>query len=177
MPSFRNLFALSMAVSGIVACSATPSSQAHAPAAETMQAQPTATRPPSGASGKLAPEMVGKVSPVPAFMGQGGRGTKRWTIDIHSEGEMRHRVDLIWTQTHRRLQGSVFYRDAPTPSTHGAPIALDGSLDTAKGPRKVRIDILTETCTDETKTAYPQRVRITLQDQPIMDGCGELAVY
>lgn len=176
MSSFRFPFALPVLLCALVACTATPPSEAQAPEPDAASDRPTAA-PPPGASGKLSPEMVGKVSPVPAFRGQGGRGAKRWTISIHSDGEMRHRVELIWAQTHERLQGSVFYRGAPTPSTHGAPIALDGTVETAKGSRTVRVEILTEACTDVAGVVHPQRVKIALQGRATMNGCGELAVY
>jgi hypothetical protein len=176
MSSFRHAFALPMLLCAVVACSATPPTEARAPAAEMSGDRPTAAAPPPGASGKLSPEMVGKVSPVPAFMGQGGRGAKRWSIDIRSEGEMRHRVKFIWTEQHKRWEGEVFYSDEPGPS-QGAPIVLEGTLDTAKGKRSIRIGIITERCTDHTGATHPQKVTIALQDAAELNGCGELAVY
>ncbi len=59
----------------------------------------------------------------------------------------------------------------------GAPIALDGTLDTAKGKKAIRVEIVTEPCTDEADVAHPQRVTVTVQGEAAMRGCGDLAVY
>lgn len=149
----------------LAACSATAPTEAAAP-----------TGPPPGASGKLSPDMVGKVSPVPAFMGQGEYMGKQWTIHLRSEGQMRHSVQLIWKKEHIRRYGDIFYRGTPGPS-RGAPIALDGSLDTRQGRKTIRIDITTASCTDDTNTTRPQRVKISVQGEADLQGCGELAVY
>jgi hypothetical protein len=166
----RNMLVLALAATAVLAaCTATTPTEAAAP-----DAPPSG--PPPGASGKLSPEMVGKVSPVPAFMGQGEHLGKRWMIHIRSEGQMRHSVELIWTREHLRREGTLFYRDTPGPS-RGAPIALDGTLDTATGKQMILVEIATEACTDDATAAFPQRVKITLQGETGMSGCGELAVY
>ena len=149
----------------LAACSATAPTEAAAP-----------TGPPPGASGKLSPDMVGKVSPVPAFMGQGEYMGKQWTIHLRSEGQMRHSVQLIWKKEHIRRYGDMFYRGTPGPS-RGAPIALDGSLDTRQGRRAILIEITTASCTDGTNAKHPQRVKISVQGEADLQGCGELAVY
>jgi hypothetical protein len=179
MPSFRMPFVLSMCFCALVACTATPPTEAQAPKPDVADARATTAMPPPGASGKLSPEMVGKVSPVPAFMGQGGRGAKRWMIDIRSEGEMRHRVEITWMATHVRMEGEAFYRGTPAASTRGAPIALDGGIDTSlgEGTMRMRIGIFTESCIDDAGVTHPQRVTVSLQGEAELSGCGELAVY
>jgi hypothetical protein len=162
-----------MLMVAMTACSATQPTAATAPSADS----PQATLPPPGASAKLSPDMVGKVSPVPAFMGQG----EHFRIQIQSEGGesadgLRHRVHLVWGMGSDDARGTLFYRGAPGPS-RGAPIALDGSLVTAKGSRTIRVEIATEPCIDDADVAHPQRVNITLQGEIKMTGCGELAVY
>lgn len=145
-------------------------------------AQPTAPEqapqmPPPGASGKLSPDMVGKVSPVPAFMGLG----EHFSIEIQSQGGqtadgMRHRVRLVRGMGSEQAEGTLYYRGSPGPS-RGAPIMLQGSLDTAKGQKTMLVEIATEACTDDADIVHPQRVKIALQGEPQMNGCGDLAVY
>jgi hypothetical protein len=169
MRMHKNMLVLSFAASIVLAaCTATTPTEAAAPDAPTPG-------PPPGASGKLSAQMVDKVSPVPAFMGRG----QYFKIDIQSEGSqtpegLRHHVQLVWGT--REAEGTLLYRGTPGPS-RGAPIALDGTLDTATGKQTIRVEIVTEACTDETHAARPQRVTVTVQGQAAMRGCGELAVY
>lgn len=157
------IFAVSIV---LAACSATAPTEAAAPDGP----------PPPGASGKLSPEMVGTVSPVPAFMGQGEHLGKPWTIHLRSEGQMRHSIELIWKTEQIRSEGQLFYRGTPGPS-RGAPIALDGTLETAQGQKPIHIEITTTPCTDDTDVAYPQTVKISVQGEADLQGCGELAMY
>jgi hypothetical protein len=167
----KNMFALTLATSVVLAaCTATAPTEAAAP-----DAAPSG--PPPGASGKLSPEMVGKVSPVPAFMGLG----EHFNIQIQSEGGdsangLRHRVHLVWGTGTREAEGTLVYRGTPGPA-HGAPIALDGTLETATGKKTIRVEIVTEACTDDADVAHPQRVTVAVQGETAMRGCGELAVY
>jgi hypothetical protein len=171
MRMHKNLFALTLAASAVLgACTATTPTEAATPGAAPAGLPP-------GASGKLSPEMVGKVSPVPAFMGLG----EHFKIDIQSEGGqtpegLRHRVHLVWGTGSREAGGMLFYRGAPGPA-HGAPIALDGRLETTTGSKPIRVEIVTEACTDDADVAHPQRVTVTVQGETAMRGCGELAVY
>lgn len=160
-------------IATLTACTATPPQAAAAPPAD----PPQAALPPPGASGKLSADMVGKVSPVPAFMGLG----EHFNIEIQGEGGptaegLRHRVHLVWGMGAYEADGALFYRGTPGPS-RGAPIALDGTLDTAKGKQAIRVEIATEACTDDADVAHPQRVTVTVQGEPVMRGCGDLAVY
>ena len=160
-------------IAALTACTATPPQAAAAPPAD----PPQASLPPPGASGKLSADMVDKVSPVPAFMGLG----EHFNIEIQGEGGptaegLRHRVHLVWGMGAYEADGALFYRGTPGPS-RGAPIALDGTLDTAKGKQAIRVEIVTEACTDDADVAHPQRVTVTVQGEPVMRGCGDLAVY
>ena len=164
----------------LTACSAATPTDAAAPGTATPDAATPAvagTAPPPGAAGKISPDMVGKVSPVPAFKGLG----EHFNIEIQSEGGptaegLRHRVHLVWGMGSYEADGTLFYRGTPGPS-RGAPIALDGTLDTAKGKQAIRVEIDTEACTDDADIAHPQRVTVTMQGEPVMRGCGDLAVY
>ncbi len=171
----------------LTACSAATQTDAAAPVTAvpetaTPNASTPAAGPPPGAAGKISPDMVGKVSPVPAFMGLG----EHFHIEIQSLGEqtaegMRHRVHLVWGMGTHEAEGTLFYRSAPDRSmpgpARGAPILLDGTLETAQGPKSLRVDIITEACTDDADRPHPQRVTIALQGETGMQGCGDLAVY
>ncbi len=158
------------------ACSATPTDTDTATPAAAGPEVP-ASAPPPGAAGKLSPGMVGKVSPVPAFKGLG----EHFDIEIQSQGAqtaegMRHRVRLVWGMGTYDAEGTLFHRSAPGKA-RGAPIALDGTLDTAQDTKTIRVEIVTETCTDDADRPHPQRVKIALQGEADMHGCGDLAVY
>lgn len=174
------LVPLSLALSltaALAACSAAPTPAADPPAAAPVEASAQPPAPPPGAAGKLAPGMVAEVSPVPAFQG----GGEHWRIRIEAEGGpspdgLRHRVVLTWGMGEREAEGTVFFRGTPGPS-RGAPIALDGRLDTPTGARRLRIEIRTEPCVDLDGSSRPQRATVTLDGETPMTGCGELAVY
>lgn len=160
-------------IAALTACTATQPQAAPAPLAD----PPQASLPPPGASGKISADMVDKVSPVAAFRGLG----EHFNIEIQSEGGptaegLRHRVHVVWGMGSYEAEGTLFYRGTPGPS-RGAPIALDGTLDTAKGKQAIRVEIDTEACTDDADIAHPQRVTVTVQGEPLMRGCGDLAVY
>lgn len=175
----RTTFAVLMMMA-LTACSATTPTDAAAPAA--VGPEGTASGPPPGAAGKISPGMAGKVSPVPAFMGLG----EHFNIEIQSQGGqtaegMHHRVHLVWGMGSYDAEGTLFYRSTPDRSTpglsRGAPIALEGTLDTAQGKKTIRVEIITEACTDDADRPHPQRVKIALQGEADMQGCGDLAVY
>lgn len=160
-------------IAALTACSATQPPAAAAPPAD----PPQVSLPPPGASGKISAEMVNKVSPVAAFRGLG----EHFSIEIQSEGGptaegLRHRVHLLWGMGTEEAEGTLFYRGTPGPS-RGAAIALDGTLDTARGKQAVRVEIVTEACTDDADVAHSQRVTVTRQGEAAMRGCGDLAVY
>jgi hypothetical protein len=166
----------------LTACSAATPTGAAAPVtavpeAAAPDAPMPAAAPPPGAAGKISPDMVGKVSPVPAFKGLG----EHFNIEIQSHGEqtpegMRHSIRLVWGMGTYEGEGTLFYRSAPGPA-RGAPILLDGTLQTAQGPKKIRVEIVTEPCTDDADRPHPQRVTVALQGETGMQGCGDLAVY
>ncbi|MFZ5637819.1 MAG: hypothetical protein ACOY82_14655 [Pseudomonadota bacterium] len=161
----------------LAACSASPTPAADPPAVAPVEAPTPPPAPPSGAAGKLAPGMVGTVSPVPAFRG----GGEHWRIRIEAEGGpspegLRHRVALTWGMGEREAGGAVYFRGTPGPS-RGAPIALDGRLDTPAGARTLRIEIRTEPCVDLDGSTRPQQATVSLEGETPMTGCGELAVY
>lgn len=165
-------------MSVLAACSVATPTDATAPDAAATES----AAPPPGAAGKIAPDMVGKVSPVPAFKGLG----EHFNIEIRSRGErtaegMRHSVHLIWGMGTYEAEGTLFYRSAPDRSMPGAgrsaPILLDGMLQTAQGPKTIRVEITTEACIDDADQPHPQRVTVALQGETGMQGCGDLAVY
>jgi hypothetical protein len=177
MPSFRIPLVLPMLLCALVACTATPPTEAQAPGPDATNDRATTAMPPPGASGKLSPEMVGKVSPVPAFRGLG----EHFNIEIQSRGEptaegLAHHLHLIWGSGSFEAEGTLFYRGTPGPS-RGTPILLDGTLNTTKGKKAIRVEIVTEPCTDDADVAHPQRVKVAIQGGTDLNGCGELAVY
>ena len=164
-------------ISVLAACSATTPTDAVATGTAMPEASAAASGPPPGAAGKISPDMVGKVSPVPAFKGLG----EHFNIEIQSQGEqtpegMRHSVRLVWGMGTYEGEGTLFYRSAPGPA-RGAPILLDGTLQTAQGSKTLRVEIVTEACTDDADQPHPQRVTVALQGETGMQGCGDLAVY
>ena len=166
----RTTFAVLLMMT-LSACSATTPTEAAAPEA-------TPPGPPPGAAGKISADMVGKVSPVPAFKGLG----EHFNIEIQSHGGqtaegMRHRVHLVWGMGTYDAEGVLFYRSASASSPRGAPILLDGTLETAQGQKTIRVEIVSEACIDDNDRPHPQRVTITLQGETDMQGCGDLAVY
>lgn len=158
------------------ACSAAPRVPAAAseppPAPSAPVAPEASPAPPPGAAGKLAPGMVDKVSPVPAFMGLG----EHFNIEIQAEDAQRHRVHLVWGSGTWSADGTVFHRGTPGPK-HDGVIALDGTLDTAKGTRAIRVEIRTGHCVDEADRPHPQSVTVQVEGESLLQGCGDLAVY
>lgn len=152
----------------LVACSAPPLP----PAPPAPPAAPAAPPPPPAASPKVSPEMAGRLSPVPAFMGLG----EHFNIRIHAIGDMRHEVELTWAMGEKTAKGILVYRDTPSVPRR-SPIALDGTLDTADGTKPIRVEIVTEPCTDEADRPHPQRVTVEVDGETTMHGCGDLAVY
>lgn len=135
-------------------------------------APPAAAPAPPAPSPKVSAEMAGRVSPVPAFTGLG----EHFDIRIHAIGDMRHEVELTWAMGQKTAQGVLVYRGAPGVP-HRGPIALDGTLDTRDGAKKMRVEIVTESCTDEADRTHPQRVIVEVEGETTMHGCGDLAVY
>ncbi len=116
--------------------------------------------------------MASRLSPVPAFMGLG----EHFNIRINATGDMRHEVELTWAMGQKTAKGSLLYRDTPGVP-HRGPIALDGTLDTADGAKKMRVEIVTESCTDDADRPHPQRVTVEVEGESTMQGCGDLAMY
>lgn len=89
---------------------------------------------------------------------------------------MRHRVHLVWGMGTREAEGTLFHRNT-SGAAPGAPILLDGTLETAQGRKTIQVDIVAESCTGDDDRAHPQRVKIALQGETDVHGCGDLAVY
>ncbi len=167
------LMMIVFAMSAATACASDPNAAASPPNLSSTAAAPTqAARP----MGKIAPEMVGKVSPVPAFKGAG----KGWSIDIQSSGEsngeMQHHVAFAWNGSSQSADGMLVYRNVPG-SALGERIVLDGSIAMSAGRKAMEVEITTTPCTDAAGQHYPQRVRVSVTGMATMTGCGELAVY
>ncbi|MBX3712297.1 MAG: hypothetical protein KF800_10085 [Lysobacter sp.] len=156
---------LIVAGTALAACSAPPSAPPAPPA-------PPAPAAPPAPSPKISPEMAGRVSPVPAFMGLG----EHFNIRIHAIGDMRHEVELTWAMGQKTAKGVLIYRDAPGVPRH-SPILLDGTLDTAEGTKTLRVEIVGEACTDEADRPHMHRVTVAIDGETTLHGCGDLAVY
>jgi hypothetical protein len=123
-------------------------------------------------AGKISADMVGKVSPIPAFKGQ-GRG---WRIDIHALDATQHHVALRWAETRATDSGTAIYRGS-LQLPRANPLALDGRLQTRGGAKTLRIEIHRERCIDIDGTERPQRIVVTIEGRPGFEGCGDSAVY
>lgn len=146
----------------LAACSAPPT----APSAPPAPAAPPAPSP------KVSAEMAGRVSPVPGFIGLG----EHFNIRINAIGDMRHEVELTWAMGQKTAKGILVYRDTPSVPRR-SPILLDGTLDTRDGAKKMRVEIVSEACTDEADRPHPQRVTVAIEGETTLHGCGDLAVY
>ena len=168
MRTYALVLGLILTGAALAACSAPPAPPEPPPAPPA----PAAPETPPGPSPKVSAEMAAQVSPVPAFMGLG----EHFNIRIRSIGDMRHDVELTWAMGQKSAQGVMVYRGAPGVP-HRGPIAIDGTLDTAGGAKPIRVEIVTEPCTDEADRPHPQRVTVTLEGETTLHGCGDLAVY
>jgi hypothetical protein len=133
---------------------------------------PPAPPAPPAPSPKVSPEMAGRLSPVPAFMGLG----EHFNIRIHAIGDMRHEVELTWAMGQKTAKGILVYRDTPSVPRR-SPILLDGTLDTAGGRKALRVEIVSEACTDDADRPHMQRVTVAIEGETMLHGCGDLAVY
>jgi len=177
MRLLRNVYVVPVMMCGLAACSANPPTGAEPGTPLEAGDRPVIEPPPPGAPMKPSSETAGNLSPVPDFSGQGGAPSKRWTIQIRSVGEMRHHLEFAWTNMDKRLEGEVFYRDVPTvASEHAPPIMLDGTLNTENGKKTIRVEIATEPCADD-NIPYFQRVKVAVEGESELNGCGALAVY
>jgi hypothetical protein len=157
-------------VLGLIVAGATLAAcSASAPPAPPAPPAPTA---PPAPSPKVSPEMAVRLSPVPAFMGLG----EHFNIRIHAIGDMRHEVELTWAMGQKTAKGVLVYRDTPSVPRR-SPILLDGRLDTADGSRVLRVEIVSEACTDDADRPHMQRVTVAIEGETPLQGCGDLAVY
>ena len=122
---------------------------------------------PPGASGKISADQVGKVSPVPAFLGGGAD----WSVEILSLGDMRHSVKL--TSGAGVQTGTAVYR--PTMAVQ-AQILLTGTLYASGGDRALRITLAPGECRDAAGS-HRHGVRIDIEGATSLQGCGDLAMY
>lgn len=162
-----HVFVLALTVASITlaACGAPP-----------LPSAPPAPTAPPAPSPKVSAEMAGRLSPVPGFMGLG----EHFNIRIHAIGDMRHEVELTWAMGQKTAKGELTYRGTPGVQARGPerkPIALDGTLDTSGGAKKIHVEIATETCTDDADRTHSQRVTVEVEGESTMHGCGDLAMY
>jgi hypothetical protein len=128
---------------------------------------------PSGKpSAKISPEMVGKLSPIPAFIGQG----EGWRVEIQALDATQHHIALEWTKTKIAESGTARYRGA-LDIARGSSLAIDGMLQTSGGAKTLRVEIRTEACTDTAGVVRPQRIAIAIEGRAPLNGCGDLAMY
>lgn len=145
-----------------------------AAAGSAKQSPPPATAAPSGKpAGKISPDMVGKLSPIPAFLGAG----EGWRIEILALDATQHHVALRWPATNETASGIARY-DGPLNVARGAaPLMLNGTLERGGAKRTLRIEIRAEPCTDVDGRARPQRIAIDIGPSTTLRGCGDLAMY
>jgi hypothetical protein len=121
---------------------------------------------------KMSPAMVGTVSPVGIFLGQG----RDWRIEIRALDPRQHQVSLQWTALGRTDSGTAVY-DGPLDIPRNRPLALEGRLQTPQGTKPLRIEIRSEACTDHQGVARPQRIALVLDGRTALNGCGDLAMF
>jgi hypothetical protein len=150
----------------------TSAAAAKAPAIQAeVEAATSASPTPSGAMGKrAAPQPGEQVSPVIAFRGH----AEHWSIQVENTGAYAHAVDFTWGSGSQHATGSLQYQPQ-SGAVAGAPILLEGGLETAAGRRAMRVEITPAACTDDADQAYPQSVQVTVEGMAPMLGCGELA--
>jgi hypothetical protein len=173
----RNMTAHSLGLSMfalLAACSV--ASPPNAVAGGAKEPPPPSAKPSEKPSGKpaakISPEMVGKLSPIPAFIGQG----EGWRVEIQALDATQHHIALEWTKTKIAESGTARYRGA-LDIARGSPLAIDGMLQTGGGAKTLRVEIRTEACIDTAGVAHPQRIMIAIEGRAPLNGCGDLAMY
>ena len=158
----------------LLAAACAPGPKANDPQAvetKAVDARAESAAAPSTTMGKRAPLQPGEqASPVIAFRGH----AEHWNIQIENTGGYAHVVDFNWGSGSQHAVGRLQYQAQPG-AVAGAPILLEGSLDTGAGRRAMRVDITPAACTDDADQAYPQSVRVGVEGMAPMLGCGELA--
>jgi hypothetical protein len=170
----RNMTAHSLSLSMfalLAACSVASPPNAVAGGAKETPPPPTA-KPSGKPAAKISPDMVGKLSPIPAFIGQG----EGWRVKIQSLDATQHHVALEWTNKRVTESGTARYLGA-LDIARGSPLAIDGMLQTRDGAKTLRIEIRTEICVDTAGVARPQRIAIAVDGRAPLNGCGDLAMY
>jgi hypothetical protein len=122
-------------------------------------------------AGKISADMVGKISPIAAFIGQGND----WTVNIDALDATQHLVTLEWTRLRRTDSGTAVY-GGPLDIARGRPLALEGRLQTEHGVKALRVEIRTESCTDDQGAVRPQRIVLLIEGRTALKGCGDLAM-
>lgn len=153
-------------MAAIAACTATQPPAAAAPPADA----PLMPLPP-GASGKISPEMVGKVSPIPAMMASG----EDWTLDMQGTQGMDHHAVLQLSRGPLRLEGTLTFRETITRDGISS-MRLDGRLESAEGVANAIVVVDNAPCKDREGNIVPHTIRILLGRQELQ-GCAQVAVY
>ena len=162
----------------LTACAPTHQSAPTTAAAAKAATMPVETEPatspspmPSGAMAKrAAPQPGEQVSPVIAFRGH----AEHWSIQVENTGGYAHAVDFTWGTGSQHATGSLQYQPQ-SGAVAGAPILLEGDLETGAGRRAMRVEITPAACTDDADRAYPHSVQVAVEGMAPMLGCGELA--
>ncbi len=171
----RNMTAHSLGLSLFAllgACSAATPPNAVAGGAKETPPPPQSATPSAKPAAKISPEMVGKLSPIPAFIGEG----QGWRIEIKALDATQHHVALDWINTKIAESGTARYLGA-LDIARSSPLAIDGMLQTRDGAKTLRIEIRSEACTDSAGVVRPQRIAIIIQGRAPLTGCGDLAMY
>lgn len=152
----------------------TSACSAAAPTGAAKEAPPSAPVPPGGKpAGKISPEMVGTLSPIPAFMGRG----ESWRIEILALDATQHHVALLWPASGERATGTARYDGPLGVARDAGPLVLSGMLERRGAKRALRIEIRAEACVDADGIARPQRIAIEIGSDAALRGCGDSAMY
>lgn len=125
---------------------------------------------------KISPEMVGTLSPIGVFLGQGRDQGRGWRVEIRALDPRQHHVALQWTAPDRSDRGTAVY-DGPLDIARDRPLVLQGRLQTPQGVQPLRIEIRTEACRDTEGANRPQRIVLVIDGRAPLNGCGDLAMF
>lgn len=161
-----------LAIASILAVLAPLAACTAAAPADAKEASPLA---PSGGkpAGKISPEMVGRLSPIPAFKGQGDG----WRVEIRALDATQHHVALQWPASGETATGTARYDGPLNVAREAGPLILNGALERGGAKRPLRVEIRAQACVDRDGIARPHTIAIAIGAEPPLHGCGDLAMY
>ncbi len=150
-----------------VGCSAAPPPSMLAGGTKEQPAPPPSAKP----AGKISPNMVGTLSPIPAMIASG----EGWTLKMQGKQGMEHNAILIFEKDMKRFEGMVTFRE--TSERAGVRwMRLDGELHHAQGKANLSMMVGSEPCTDREGRQTRHTIRFVLGREEHI-GCADIAMY